>query len=242
MSNNQNTFKEKLIDLVYEELLSNGAADGTRKILRSTLLAQMHVSVPEEVIDRVFKEHVMEGAIALVEQGFRLDDRGFPISTTFEKVLKDTLEKGQRNILQAPLTIVPAGWNHESKDLARYIKENFEAFKDSEYLIWSDNLTSVFSLDTIKKTFIIFSNDQTDETSVPFVITFHTGNPNEGINGISMESLLAVVMNRLNYYNTTEFKCAENKVAAQCCSQAIQALTVRYRKRLEDGKLGTNEI
>lgn len=65
------------------------------------------------------------------------------------------------------------------------------------------------------------------------VLLFQNGNPVvTGINGITMEVLLAVVADRLNGFQQGQFACDENAVALSHVQEALNALGDRTRKYL----------
>ncbi len=71
------------------------------------------------------------------------------------------------------------------------------------------------------------------------VLDFHTGNPADGINGISNEVLLAIVRDRLECCQRSKFACDENKRALLNVILAMDALAWRTIKRKERGVEGT---
>lgn len=62
----------------------------------------------------------------------------------------------------------------------------------------------------------------------------------EDVNGISNESLLAVVMDRLRCWQEGPFKCRENAVALEKISEAMTVLHRRTRNRMDRGVEGTH--
>ena len=73
-------------------------------------------------------------------------------------------------------------------------------------------------------------------------LKFQDGNPNECINGISNEALLAVLIDRLSSFQSGKFACTENQVALEGCLSAMGALKSRTASRVEKGIEGTQEI
>lgn len=76
------------------------------------------------------------------------------------------------------------------------------------------------------------------EKTVGF-IRFQTGNPADGINGITIEALLEVIASRLDGFQQTEFNCAENAEALEKVLWARDTLYARTQRRKEDGTAGT---
>lgn len=62
-----------------------------------------------------------------------------------------------------------------------------------------------------------------------------------GVNGISNESLLAVVEDRLIGFQSGQFACRENAVALTKIQEALLCLQKRTRDRLSRGVEGTNQ-
>ncbi len=62
-----------------------------------------------------------------------------------------------------------------------------------------------------------------------------------GVNGVTQEALLAVVIDRLRSFQAGPFACAENALALSHCEQALVLLQIRTRNRLARGVEGTNQ-
>lgn len=72
-------------------------------------------------------------------------------------------------------------------------------------------------------------------------ISFQNGPINEaGINGVSGEALLAIVIDRLRSFQAGPFSCRENAVALTHAETALMWLQKRTRDRLARGVEGTN--
>jgi len=63
-----------------------------------------------------------------------------------------------------------------------------------------------------------------------------------GTNGISNESLLAVVIDRLQCFQTSEFSCRENSLALTKLEEALHWLKHRTEQRIQRGVEGTHKI
>ncbi len=61
-----------------------------------------------------------------------------------------------------------------------------------------------------------------------------------GVNGISQESLLAVVIDRLRCFQAGPYSCRENAIALTKIEEAMMWLQKRTRDRLARGVEGTN--
>lgn len=61
-----------------------------------------------------------------------------------------------------------------------------------------------------------------------------------GINGITQESLLAIVIDRLKSFQAGPFSCRENSIALTKCQEALLWLNYRTQTRVKRGVEGTN--
>lgn len=80
----------------------------------------------------------------------------------------------------------------------------------------------------------------------PGVVTCRIGFQNgpiqeAGVNGISGEALLAVVIDRLRSFQAGQFACRENAVALTHLESSLMWLQKRTRDRLARGVEGTNQ-
>lgn len=74
-------------------------------------------------------------------------------------------------------------------------------------------------------------------------IKFQNGSVKEaGINGVSNEALLAIVIDRLQCFQTSSFSCRENSLALTKLEEALHWLKHRTESRLQRGVEGTHEI
>jgi hypothetical protein len=75
------------------------------------------------------------------------------------------------------------------------------------------------------------------------VINFQEGPIAEsGVNGISNEALLAVVIDRMQGFQGGDYKCRENAIALTHLEDAMHWLQHRTRARLARGVEGTSKI
>ena len=80
--------------------------------------------------------------------------------------------------------------------------------------------------------------DHVDRTK----ILFQNGPIKEfGVNGVSQEALLAVVIDRLRSFQAGPFACQPNEEALEHCEQAMYYLQTRTRNRIARGVEGTNQ-
>lgn len=74
------------------------------------------------------------------------------------------------------------------------------------------------------------------------LIVFQNGPIQEvGVNGISGEALLAVVIDRLRSFQAGQYSCRENAIALTHCEDALMWLQKCTRERLARGVEGTNQ-
>lgn len=62
-----------------------------------------------------------------------------------------------------------------------------------------------------------------------------------GVNGVTQEALLAVVIDRLRSFQSGPFSCRDNAVALTHCEDALMWLQRRTRERIRRGVEGTNQ-
>lgn len=63
-----------------------------------------------------------------------------------------------------------------------------------------------------------------------------------GVNGVSNEALLAIVLDRLEGFQSGPYACDENELARLSILAALAALQRRTRERLERGVEGTSIV
>lgn len=63
----------------------------------------------------------------------------------------------------------------------------------------------------------------------------------EGVNGVANEDLLIMVLDRLEHFNQTDFRCRENSMAITKIEEALLWLRKRTMGRESRGVEGTNE-
>ena len=75
------------------------------------------------------------------------------------------------------------------------------------------------------------------------LIHFQNGPINEsGVNGISNEALIAIVIDRLQGFQSGDFKCRENDIALTHLEDAQHWLQHRTRARVQRGVEGTSKV
>jgi hypothetical protein len=84
------------------------------------------------------------------------------------------------------------------------------------------------------------SRDGATEADNLFVL-FQNGPIKEfGINGVTQEALLAIVIDRLRSFQAGPFACDANQSALEHCASALHILQGRTRERIARGVEGTN--
>jgi hypothetical protein len=63
-----------------------------------------------------------------------------------------------------------------------------------------------------------------------------------GVNGITNEALLAIVLDRMEHFQRGEFKCRENALVITKLQEAMHWLDHRTHEREERGVEGTNTL
>lgn len=149
-----------------------------------------------------------------------------------EKLFKDSSPSGEmigtRNFT-IPLAEDEISYNAPHT----YIILNKEDFENEKHLVeYIDN-----SKNEIRRIDSITSN------AVMGMVKFQKGPFKEvGLNGIFHEDLLAIVINRLEHFQASEFSCEENAKAIEYLKLAIEALSSRTKRRDNAGVLGTNNV
>src|SRR5262245_6194341 len=63
-----------------------------------------------------------------------------------------------------------------------------------------------------------------------------------GVNGVTQEALLAIVIDRLECFQAGPYACMENMRALSNCQAALDWLKSRTLKRMERGVEGTSQV
>lgn len=81
------------------------------------------------------------------------------------------------------------------------------------------------------------------EASFRTTIEFQNGTlPHAGINGVTMEALLAIIADRLQGFQKGSYACRENALALTHCEEALNWLHNRTLKRMRRGVEGKNLV
>ena len=93
-----------------------------------------------------------------------------------------------------------------------------------------------YAIDLISDNGVEIKGDRT------WLLNFQNGPIKEsGFNGISQESLLAIVEDRLKSFQTGPYACRENALALTHIQEAMHWLHHRTNERMQRGVEGTNE-
>lgn len=84
----------------------------------------------------------------------------------------------------------------------------------------------------------------TPEDTMPVqIVAMQEGAATEvGVNGFTLENLVAVVIDRLKQFQDSDFRCQENKMAIHYAEAALGELNARTRRRIARGVEGTHEV
>ena len=82
-----------------------------------------------------------------------------------------------------------------------------------------------------------------EDNKIIGMISFQEGPIKEnGVNGVANEDLLGMVLTRLNYFQDSPFRCAENEEAIHLIERTLTVLRERTNKRIERNVEGTHHI
>ncbi len=91
--------------------------------------------------------------------------------------------------------------------------------------------------------FVVETTNQTRPTAIVGQVQFQKGPIKEaGVNGVMNEDLIAMVIDRLQSFQESEFKCRENAVAITKLEEALMWLRKRTQDREDRGVEGTHVI
>lgn len=91
--------------------------------------------------------------------------------------------------------------------------------------------------------YAILRADDESAASPLEVVTFQQGPIKEhGVNGILQEDLIAIVIDRLEGFNSGDYRCRENSLAITKLEEALHWLRHRTAAREARGVEGTSEV
>ncbi len=73
-------------------------------------------------------------------------------------------------------------------------------------------------------------------------ITFQKGPKEQGVNGVHNEDLIAIVIDRIEGFQSGDYECSENQTALEHMRKALEALNDRTAAREKRGVEGTHAI
>lgn len=84
--------------------------------------------------------------------------------------------------------------------------------------------------------------NERDQTEPRCFVGFQNGPIKEaGVNGVTQEALLAIVIDRLRSFQAGPYSCRENAIALTHCEDALMWLQRRTRARIARGVEGTHQ-
>ena len=91
--------------------------------------------------------------------------------------------------------------------------------------------------------FVVETTDKEKPTAIVGQVQFQKGPIKEyGVNGIMNEDLIAMVIDRLQGFQESQYKCRENAVAITKLEEALMWLRKRTQDREDRGVEGTNKV
>ncbi len=88
----------------------------------------------------------------------------------------------------------------------------------------------------------IFRNSPGAMNPVYADLRFHCGNPADGITGLSNEALLAVLIDRMQGFQSGPFRCISNAQSLKHLECAMEIFKERTSERTARGVEGTQEV
>ena len=61
-------------------------------------------------------------------------------------------------------------------------------------------------------------------------------------NGAFVEDIIHAAKQRIEYYQSTKFKCDENQIAIESLDSALEAIQKRQSRRSSEGTAGTHQV
>jgi len=113
--------------------------------------------------------------------------------------------------------------------------------------IGTEKYTRVYAMDekefNANHRYVVVHENGEDEAQELVVINFQKGPIKEnGVNGCCNEDLIAMVIDRLQSFQESPYKCRENAIAITKLEEALQWLNWRTRGREKRGVEGTNVV
>lgn len=95
-------------------------------------------------------------------------------------------------------------------------------------IIHTDDICTIIRSGTIND-FVALDNQQNELGK----ICFQNGSPAIGVNGVTLEAVIAMCIYRLDKFNQNQFKCQHNDIALDGLKSALFALNTRIEDRKE---------
>ncbi len=91
--------------------------------------------------------------------------------------------------------------------------------------------------------FVVETTDNTRPIAIMGQVQFQKGPIKEsGVNGVMNEDLIAMVIDRLQSFQESDFKCRENAVAITKLEESLMWLRKRTQDREDRGVEGTHKV
>lgn len=135
-------------------------------------------------------------------------------------------------------------YSKEENIMANVKTDKFDFLEEIKREGFTQKYTKVYA--TNEKNFNAFHNYVVANAETGEVVTqiyFQEGPIKEnGVNGVSNEDLILMVINRLESFQESEYVCEENAEAITHLMEAIESLRARTNKRIAEGIEGTSAI
>ena len=133
-------------------------------------------------------------------------------------------------------------WSPKDVFEKAYKKINSE-FKIVEHDLITNDYTIIFKDENVFNAPYNYIIENAHNGNLLAGIHFQEGPLKENeLNGIFMEDLIAICINRLDHFQDSEYKCYENEEARNCLIDSLKALRRRTESRKERNVLGTHEV
>lgn len=109
--------------------------------------------------------------------------------------------------------------------------------------LFTNKHTTVFGQDYNHNAYNHFDVRRTKDMKILTTVKFQDGPVGEvGVNGIFMEDLLLMILNRLEEFQYSEYECRENEMAITKIEEAVMWLRRRTLGREARGVEGTHQV
>jgi hypothetical protein len=171
-------------------------------------------------------------------KAIKMNNHAFAVEKYGEEKLNNEFQEGYKVVYEDGYT----SWSPKDVFEKAYKKVNGE-FKIVEHdLITNDN-TIIFKDEISFKAPYNYIIQNPYNENILSAIHFQEGPINEsGLNGIFMEDLIAVCINRLEHFQESEFTCKENDEAIKKLEESLMWMRKRTLNRQKRNVINTSEI